>query len=100
MDKASFFRPGLRQEKSIYCGLSFNRFAGFFSLPRCMNEGDPKNREHWVQIINTTPIISSTDHSPSQTTDKRIITIEIMLFEKHKNLIPSSFQRGGSIIKS
>jgi hypothetical protein len=39
-----------------------------------MNEGYHKNREHWVQIINTTPIISSTDHSPSQTTDKRIVS--------------------------
>ncbi len=39
-----------------------------------MNEGDPKNREHWVQIITTTPEISSTDHSRNRTTDKRIIT--------------------------
>ena len=39
-----------------------------------MNEGDPKNREHWVQIITTIPEISSTDHSRNQTTDKRIIT--------------------------
>jgi hypothetical protein len=37
-----------------------------------MNEGDPKNREHWVQIITTIPEISSTDHSHSQTTDKRV----------------------------
>jgi len=39
-----------------------------------MNEGDPKNREYWVQIITTIPEISSTDHSRNQTTDKRIIT--------------------------
>jgi len=38
-----------------------------------MNEGDPKDREYWVQIITTIPEISSTDHSRSQTTDKRII---------------------------
>jgi len=38
-----------------------------------MNEGGPKNREHWVQIIITIPEISSTDHSRNQTTDKRII---------------------------
>ena len=39
-----------------------------------MNEGDPKNREHWVQIITTIPEISSTDQSRNRTTDKRIIT--------------------------
>ena len=39
-----------------------------------MNEGDPKDREYWVQIITTIPEISSTDHSRNQTTDKRIIT--------------------------
>jgi hypothetical protein len=39
-----------------------------------MNEGDPKNREHWVQIITTTSEISSTDHSRNQTTDKRIVS--------------------------
>jgi len=27
-----------------------------------MNEGDPKNREYWFQIITTIPEISSTDH--------------------------------------
>ena len=42
-----------------------------------MNEGDPKNREHWVQIITTIPEISSTDHSRNQTTDKRIIPLKI-----------------------
>ncbi len=45
-----------------------------------MNEGDPKNREHWVQIITTIPEISSTDHSRNQTTDKRIISFDL-LFE-------------------
>jgi len=39
-----------------------------------MNEGDPENREHWVQIITTIPEISSIDHNRNQTTDKRIIT--------------------------
>jgi hypothetical protein len=39
-----------------------------------MNEGDPKNREHWIQIFTTTPEILSTDHSPKQTTDKRIVS--------------------------
>jgi len=38
-----------------------------------MNEGDPKNREQWVQNITPIPEISSTDHSRNQTTDKRII---------------------------
>jgi hypothetical protein len=38
-----------------------------------MNEGDPKNREHWVQIITTIPEISSTDHSRNRTTDKGIL---------------------------
>ncbi len=37
-----------------------------------MNEGDPKNREHWVQIISMIPEISSTDRSRNRTTDKRI----------------------------
>jgi len=39
-----------------------------------MNEGNPKNREYWVQIITTIPEISSTDQSRNRTTDKRIIT--------------------------
>jgi len=39
-----------------------------------MNEGDPENSEHWVQIITTIPEISSTDQSRNRTTDKRIIT--------------------------
>ena len=37
-----------------------------------MNEGDPENREHWVQIITTIPEILSKDHSFNLTTDKRI----------------------------
>jgi len=45
----------------------------FFESASLMNEGDPKSREHWVQIITTIPEISSTDHSRNQTTDKRII---------------------------
>ena len=68
------FKSGLRNEKSTYCGMSFNRFAGFFESTSLMNEGDPKNREHWVQIITTIPEISSTDHSCKQTTDTRIIS--------------------------
>ena len=39
-----------------------------------MNEGDPKNREQWVQIITSIPEISSTDHSHNRTTDKRIVS--------------------------
>ena len=50
----------------------FNRFAGFFESASLMNEGRPKNREHWVQIITTIPEISSSDHSYNRTTDKRI----------------------------
>jgi hypothetical protein len=45
-----------------------------------MNEGDPKNREHWVQIITTIPEISSTDHSRNQTTDKRILYVTSAVF--------------------
>jgi len=41
-----------------------------------INEVDPKNREHWVQIITTIPEISSTDHNDNQTTDKRITSID------------------------
>ena len=44
-----------------------------------MNEGDPKNREHWVQIITTIPEISSTNHSRNQTTDKRIMSYKLFL---------------------
>jgi hypothetical protein len=40
-----------------------------------MNEGDPENHEHWVQIITTIPEISSTDSSCNQTTDKRMISL-------------------------
>ena len=42
-----------------------------------MNEGDPKDREYWVQIITTIPEISSTDHSRNQTTDKRIYVVSM-----------------------
>jgi len=38
-----------------------------------MNEDDPTNFKHWVQIIATIPEISSMDHSRNQTTDKRIL---------------------------
>jgi len=31
------FQTGLRQEKSTSCGLSFNRFAGFFDSASLMN---------------------------------------------------------------
>jgi hypothetical protein len=40
-----------------------------------MNEGNPANRERWVQIITTIPEISSIDHSRTQTYDKNIIRI-------------------------
>jgi hypothetical protein len=46
----------------------------FYESASLMDEGDPKNREHRVQIITTIPEILSTDHSRNQTTDKRIIT--------------------------
>jgi hypothetical protein len=39
-----------------------------------MNDGGPKNCEHWVQIITTIAEISSTDHSRNRTTDKRIVS--------------------------
>ena len=44
----------------------------FFDSTRSMNEGATINLEHWIQIFTTTPEILSTDHSPKQTTDKRI----------------------------
>ena len=68
------FKAGLKRGKSTYCDLSFNRFAGFFASASLMNEGNPKNREYWVQIITTIPEILSTDHSHNQTTDKRIVS--------------------------
>jgi hypothetical protein len=67
------FKAGLRKETSTYCGLSLNWLAGFCEPALLINEGDPKNREHWVQIITTIPEISSTDHSLPQSFDKRII---------------------------
>ena len=39
-----------------------------------MNEDVPINLGHWIQIIIKIPEISSTDHSHSQTTDKRILS--------------------------
>jgi len=45
-----------------------------------MNDGVPIKLEHWIQIITTIPEISSTDHSRDQTTDKRIISFDL-LFE-------------------
>jgi hypothetical protein len=50
-----------------------------------MNEGDPKNREHWVQIITAIPEISSTDHSRNQTTDKRILYVTSAVFSINLN---------------
>ncbi len=38
-----------------------------------MNEGDPKNREYWAQVISKIPEIPSTDHRRKQTTDKKIM---------------------------
>jgi len=70
------FQAGLKRGKSTYCDLSFNRFAGCFESASLMNEGDPKNCEHWVQIITTIPEISSTYHSHNRTTDKRIISLD------------------------
>ena len=57
------FKAGLRKEKSTYCGIGSNWLAGFCEPALLMNEGDPENREHCVQIITTIPEISSIDHS-------------------------------------
>ncbi len=32
------FQTGLRQDKSIYCGLGFNRFASFFESANILSE--------------------------------------------------------------
>jgi len=45
-----------------------------------VNEGDPKNRAHWVLILTTIPEISSTDHRHNQTTDKRILYVTSAVF--------------------
>ena len=47
LEQSFVFQIGLRQDKSIYCGLNFNRFAGFFDSSSLMNEGDLECREHW-----------------------------------------------------
>jgi len=52
-----------------------------------MNEGDPKDREDWVQIITAIPEMSSTDHSRKQSFDKRII-FYLKRFKKN----PGNFQ--------
>jgi hypothetical protein len=62
----------LRQEKSIYSGIILTGVPVFYTSASPMNEGDPENREHWVQAITTIPEISSTDRSRNQTFDKRI----------------------------
>jgi len=40
------FQTGLRQEKSTYCGLSFNWSINFMMPALLMDEDDPANREH------------------------------------------------------
>jgi hypothetical protein len=45
-----------------------------------MNEGDPKNREQWVQNITPISEISSTDHSRNRTTDKRMLYVTNAVF--------------------
>ena len=57
------FKSGMRNEKSTYCGMSFNRFSGFFESASLMNEGVPINLEYWVQILTAIAELSSTDHS-------------------------------------
>ena len=48
-----------------------------------MNEGDPENREHWVQIITTIHEILSTDHSFNLTTDKKTYVASIPILLKN-----------------
>ena len=74
LDKASFFRLDWGRRNPYIVVWVFTGLSVFFESASLMNEGDPKNREHWVQIITTTPEISSTDYSRNQTTDKRIIS--------------------------
>jgi len=67
-------QTGSRKGKTIYCGMNFPRFTGFFfDSTWFINEGVPINLEHWIQIITTIPEILSADYSFNRTTDKRII---------------------------
>ena len=45
----------------------------FYESALLVNGGDPKNREHWVQILTSISEISSTDHNCNQTTDNNSI---------------------------
>jgi len=73
LDKASFFRLDWGRRNQYIVVWILTGLPVFFESASLMNEGDPKDREYWVQIITTIPEISSTDHSRNQTTDKRII---------------------------
>ena len=46
----------------------------FIESASLMNEGDPKNREHWTLIIITIPEILSADHNRNQATYNRIVS--------------------------
>jgi hypothetical protein len=65
-----------------------------------MNEGDPKNREHWVQIITTIPEISSVDHSRNQTLDKRILYVTNAVFSINLNWLSLVLSPDFSIMSS
>jgi len=56
--------------------MKINQFTGFFSSTWSMTDGGFRNCKHWIQIITAIPEILSTDHSHSQTTDKRIIPLD------------------------
>ena len=43
-----------------------------------MNEGVAINLEYWNYIITMIPEISYTNHSCNQTTDKRIISLDLI----------------------
>jgi len=73
LDKSSFFRLDWGRRNQYIVVWILTGLPVFFESASLMNEGDPKSREHWVQIITTIPEISSTDHSRNQSFDKRII---------------------------
>ena len=70
----SFFRLDWGRRNQYIVVWVLTGLPVFFESTSLMNEGDPKDREYWVQIITTISEISSTDNSRNRTTDKRIVS--------------------------
>jgi hypothetical protein len=66
---------GSRQEKSIYCGMIFIRFACFFESASLRMRAILNIVSIGSKIITAIAELSSTDHNCNQTTDKRILYV-------------------------